>query len=566
LAAWQVSEGTIPKLTGFGWSKRADYLLSGLAAAVLAVLLIVWHQSTMTAVIPYNDGSHHVAAVSNLAGAVRVDGPRALLSYASRDPSQVLAYSFFALASLIVGNGRLAFGVGWVVCVGAILLAIWYVFRKAERGFVRSLAFSAVVSLGLFQSISGGAWDTRIDLLSITLSFLTLVAIIESKVFGTLVAFLAASFAKGAAVSLVGPVIVAGFVAGYLRPNMRRVRPVAVAQAVVLGVLAYVFFTRIAPQAASYNLMATGGSTAQDRLHLFFGNLTTYLFRNWKFYEFELRTTYHAWPMFLAPLALVAGIILRWPSGLLRLGAFGLLSLTYTYVLMTASPLHAYVLTVWFFPSMAILALFVVKSLDRYSPIWLEAGLALVLFAAGLVGLPLHAQRPSGAGAVAVNDMFDVSRQMAARLDQRFAGQHQRAIVLVNFLWSDGPIHSNYDAYRVLMQESLQRSDVVLDGWEIGTFGGNWGQELKTFSSYSDILLVLQQHPPTALIDNNPNRNGSSVWDAIGKFRTEHPDCLSQLARPIDMPNGGPQEELMLADDPGCRAAFFELGPAAPAA
>ena len=56
---------------------------------------------------------------------------------------------------------------------------------------------------------------------------------------------------------------------------------------------------------------------------------------------------------------------------------------------------------------------------------------------------------------------------------------------MANFLFRDGAVESDFNAYRVLIQERLARANLTLDAWELaGANPDDWTDGLKAVAAY----------------------------------------------------------------------------------
>lgn len=536
-------------------TRPADLVGSALIALIVASLALAWHRSTESAQLPFFDGSRHVAWVANLVAALRADGPAQLAAYFSLDPQTFTAYAFLAIPTFIVGPGRLAFGVGWAACLVLILAAVWLLLRRETGGPARSLLLALLLFPGLYQSRDGGIWDTRIDIFAITLGFLMLVAMVRGRTFATVGLLLAASFAKGAALPLFAPMVLGGFLLGYLPVRRPRLGFGVALRAAAVCALAAVYVAQIWPRAVSYNLMATRADPDQ-RAAAFAANWWAYLSTDPLFYGTELALSYRGWIAAVALALLAVGAWRRWPADLLRLGLLASGCFAYTYLLMTVSPLHNSVLTVWFFPALGLVALFLTRVAVAYLPRWLPPLLALALLVPTVGALPGRYPGPPPAYAAPTRTILGEVDQMASYLDGRFAGRSARVAVLANFWGIDGPVQHVTDTYRTLLHERLRRANLVLDGWELGAFSEDWLPELRMFRQYDELLLLIQQQPFKGI--PHQEAAGRSFRDHFERIRAERPDCFEQVAAPIRLPKVGQQTAWMVSADPDCRARLFK--------
>jgi hypothetical protein len=520
--------------------------------AMFGVLLLKWHAATELSVVPYHDGSHHVANVASLLAEIRMRGLGYFGDFVARSPSDALTYGLLALVSAVVGPGRFAFGVAWLLCLVAITLGFLLYFRSAQMRAASVLALAILLFSRLFQSPLGGAWDTRVDLLAATIGVLSLLCLLKGKLFAASMLVVVAAFAKGAAAVLLLPLVALGVALlgvvqwhAISRPSWR-----LVTKSVLVVGFAWLFATRIGPQTVSYNLMATGGSSLQQRLQLFIVNSVEYVTRDPWFYLADLgRNYYGAW---LAAAVLLATAFLAWRGrrSELRLALFAVSTMAYTTLLMTISPLHANVLTIWYLPALAVVTVFVARVVARLLPAAVTVALSGLLLLPTLLPLAAPPKAPSAEYAPYVADLLGQASEMAESMDSEHAARSSEVVVLVNFLWADGPLFYNYDVFRVLMHERLRHANLAIDGWELGTFGKNWMPELLSQQKYPEVLFVLQSEPRGISA-------GDLVRDYMNGFQRDHPECLTPTARPIETKGGGQQVALRLSATNACRDALF---------
>jgi hypothetical protein len=543
----------LPTLIGAHPSDRgliAERLVALVIVFVVAYQVMAWQLATEANVVPYHDGSHHVANVANLVAGIRTQGIDSFTRFAERSPSDALTYGVLAIAASVVGVGRHAFGVLWAACLATIWIALALHFRKQP---LYGLAFgiSLLLFLGLFQSHLGGAWDTRVDLFAVVLACVSLLLLVNGRLFEALLFGILASFAKGAAVSLLVPLLAVGALLGFARLGSLLTPTIwGTLKVGLVALLATAFAVVVGPQTVSYNLMATGGGTLDQRVQLFLSNTWLYLQRDPSFYPADLYSNYHGWIVLLIAGLLIVGVVSRAPFQLLRLGVFALVAVGYTILLLTVSPLHSNVLTIWCLPSLLLCVVFVVELLARSLPAPAIAALTGVLLVPTLPAMMATPTFPAGESSAPAESIFQQAAGMANFLDQQFAGRGGAVVILVNFLDADPPLSNNYDVYRVLIQERLRRANLIIDGWELGTYGVDWHRELLAQQQYSDIYFVIQQEPHGIAA-------GPAVRDFLRGFRSQHIECLTEVTDHINLPRAGLQEVLRLTPTAACREALF---------
>lgn len=536
---------------------RADFLASGLLTALVSVVLLRWYVRAETTVLPRMDGTAHLTGVANLVTSFKLNGPGQLLTV-DFAPA-FLAYRFLAIPSALLGNGRIAFAVGWVICLALLVLAIWWMLGRERTPLVRSFALALLLAAGLFQSIHGGALDTRVDLVSITLAFLMLAAMVRGALFFTALLLLAASYAKGSALPLLLPIVLVGFAVGYLRPRRPRLSPIFVLQVGLLGALVGFFVVNLGRDVIAYNLMATGASSSEDRVGAYLANWRAYLLPEPLFYYRQLSVVPSRWIVAAAVVALAVGVWRRWPWDLVRLGAFALFTFGYTYVLLSVSPVRHAVLTVWFLPAMGLIVVFLTRAFARSAPGWVVGIAALGLAYTTVMELPRAPTLPPEEYRPAVASIFTQTDQTAAWIDEQLAGRTEGIALVTNFLSDDWPIQYAAYTYQALLQERVRRTSLVIFGWELGVTNPDWRRELKAVAPYSFLLIVAQERPiNTGLGGPQQEAAERQFWDHITNLRRERRFCLEQIVPPIELPNVGQQVVYMLRQDEWCRARFFQ--------
>jgi hypothetical protein len=521
--------------------------------------MLLWQRASYGAVLPFQDGSHHVANVADRVADLRTQGLSTLFSRGVEDVS--LAYAFFMVPTFLLGGGRLAFAAGWVVCAVALLGVVWTQFRTEKQKWARSLAIGLFLCCGLFQAVLGGARDTRIDLLSVTLVLIGLIALTSGRTLDAILVLLAAAFAKSAAVALVVPLTVLAIVVFQFAPLTPpwRIGRTGLAKTVVAIGAACLYITQLGQSAVFYNLMAAGGTTVGERVNNFGEGALRYLTRDPLFYVRELTASRSAWVLFVAFAACFAvGVIRRWPRELLKVGVFAMCVVAYDLLLLTISPLHEQVLAVWLLPGLGLMAMFTARTAARQLPSWLVGCLALCAVAAVLPGLRVMPE-PASATAREEIDQTLVQTDGFARFLNSAVPRPTSVAILANFLYFDPAGASNVDSYRVLLHEHLPpRTAMHLEGWELGPFSFDWKPSVLLSESSPHVAFILQENPMAEIGDNYPQKNGSVVFRWFQAFGVEHPGCLEPAAPPVQMGAAGTRLVLWLNETDDCRRALYD--------
>jgi hypothetical protein len=129
-------------------------------------------------------------------------------------------------------------------------------------------------------------------------------------------------------------------------------------------------------------------------------------------------------------------------------------------------------------------------------------------------------------------------------------------VVFTNFLAVDGPVQHSADTYRALIHERVRRANLVLDGWELGTYGMDWRAETDRFKNYPRFLLLVQEKPLAGFVPHQQEA-GLAFREQLESFRAQHPACFEAVAPPARLPKIGQQAAWLLSDAPECRAWFL---------
>lgn len=537
--------------------RNTDVVLSASMLALLGLPLFAWQLASEALALPNPDGARAIATVGDLLGWARVLDFGQIRTLAANARGDFFNYVVFAVPSLIFGPSRVAFGVVSVVCLAVLLVSIWRVTPERHRKAPCLLAFSLVLVLGLFQSEVGGARDTRLDLLPTTLVLFSMALMISGKPFWAGVVAAAAAFGNATSVSLLLPVAVVASLLGLVQVRVPDTRA-ALVRSAVLMVLAAGFFAAIGRQAISANLRATGAADLRGQVRYFVTDSFGRLSQDPTFYWRDLSDSYHArLLLFVALVALLLDVRFVGLRGTtLRIGVVGMAAFVSTYLLLSGSPVRSNNLTIWFLPSVAILAVYV----SVVASYWLDRtrimGITGGLFAISLLGLQVRPTIAANA-VLPVNDVVEQASDVADFLAQRFHGQTAGVIVLTNFRSADGPLVNTFDVYRVLIGERTSATNLILNGLEIGSDSTDWHAELLRQQAYQHIVFIVQENPMGIPDDNSPQRLGAAVRSFLLAYRDEHPGCLIQAARSIVLPRIGERQAWMLSETADCRAALF---------
>jgi hypothetical protein len=526
---------------------------AGAAACVAAfgafgALIVQWHNNSQSALVPFFDGCRHVAGVCNVASFLRMNGLGDLLSHEFVGDVMV-PYFVMSLPTLLVGFGRTAFGLGWVLCLLALLIVLFTAVRRENRFWELLLAGSIMLAIGVFQAEHGGARDTRLDLLALTATSIAVVFLVEGRYRGALAVATIALFLKSSVLFLVVPLLVIGLIvyrpsSSALIPATRREWALPVA---TVGLLS-VFFWEYLEVTLFYFLMATGGDSTGERVGNLVSELPTSLLRGLLYYPWVLLQHTNFWLTLAVPAAVFyqRKRIVDDGAGASRLGIYTLTCGVFTYLLMAAHPLHSRVLIVYFLPFSVLAALYLSRLVTDHAGIWVSRSLATVLSIAVLALTPASPPSLQGDEAIAKGLIFEHAREIAEFLDDRPSQKPDGVFILGNFVAHRGRVLHAIDAYRNLIYEHTRSADLLITGGEIG-YTSEWKVRMQGILGTGINLLIVQEHPHLEKVPF-----GREIWEVVQEARERTPHCLDEVALPVDMPHYGRQEVYVLRRGEAC--------------
>lgn len=457
---------------------------------LLVATIVAYHAWAPRHVPPIHDASNCVAGASNLGVALARGDLRHYWTAIRAEANKPLSLVYFSLFELALGPGRPAWGGAWGLLV-VLGFAGAYGLGMGTDEKRRLLAATALVFAGgplMFRP--GGVLDQRFDPFAALLTSGAALCLSLGRSRPAACLSLLAALAKGPALPLNVLLWMAAFLSGAthvraVRDDVRRHPRVWV----FLAAGAVVYLWLYLPGVTSYNLMVIQAPTGLGKAVLFFRSAAGAVWTSRYFYPSNLL---HRTPVFVLLMLGAAAVAIRLEeTGSRRPALFGALALVLTYLLFSAHPLKSDVFIVWFAPAAVILAL---ACTHAFPPgrIGLASAIAVIALALQLAlvarGLPLVRQP-------AVRPEFVAFRRHVGGLSRALlAYDLERGTVrlVTNVLWLRDPsLAYNYDAYRVLLFESMGRRAPRLEGWELGTWSDDWRGELARLPASEWFLSVI---------------------------------------------------------------------------
>ena len=511
-------------------------------------LIVQWHNNSQSALVPLFDGCRHVSGVCNLASFLRTNGLGDLLSHEFVG-DVMIPYFVMSLPTLLVGFGRTAFGLGWVLCLLALLSVLFTTVSRKNRFWELLLAGSIMLAIGVFPAEHGGARDTRLDLLALAAASIAVVFVVGGRYRGALAVATIAMFLKSSVLFLLVPLLVIGLIV--YRPSFAVLIPATRGQWALLVAtvgLLFVFFWEYLEVTLFYYLMATGGDSAGERVGNLVSELPTSLLWGLMYYPWVLLQHTNFWLTLAVPVAVFyeRKRIADDGAGASRLGIYTLACGVFTYLLMASHPLHSRVLIVYFLPFSVLAALYLTRLVNDHAGIWVSRYLAAGLSIAVLALTPASPPPLQGDEAVAKGLIFEHAHKIAEFVDERPSQKREDVFILGNFVVHQGRMLHAIDAYRNLIYEHTRSTDLQITGGEIG-YTSEWQARMRAVLRPGINLLIVQEYPHLEKVPF-----GREIWDAVQEARVRTPHCLDEVAPPVDMPHYGRQEVYVLRRGEAC--------------
>lgn len=522
-------------------------------------ILAVYQKSLDKNAIPWHDGSHHFTLAANLFNHLSSGDFEYYLESLRNFPELILTYSILNLAFLLVGGVKQA-AIPFVYTLFFILIVLSYFLSISKRErHTKSLLFTIVFILsGIYTTQAGGALDTRVDILSASAGAISLLFITSRNFYFGILFFLFASFLKGAAFFLILPMLLIGIAIEYLKEKITLDWNLKfLLKSISIAIPLLIFFKVLLASVLSYNLMQTGGSNLESRVQIFISNVNQYLIGGFGYYYKVLKENTNVVFIFLGIILAVLYSIWQKNKKLILSGFFVFFCISYSYVLMTMSPLKSGVLIIWFLPCTIVASIFFTDFIFkiRYNKYLILALLSITFIV--LYKIPRKYNIPEDYLQLARNNIHQQASEIAIQLDEKYPSRFVKGVVFVNFLSAHGVISYNYDSYTNLIHKKVKKAKIDLAGWELATYSKEWKKEIERFKDYDLILLILQEEPMGIPATNTPQKYGREVYLELEKSRKEKPSCFTKITNTIDLPHIGKRDTYLFSNVPDCKAILF---------
>ncbi len=543
--------------------EKKNILISSVTLVIVCVYIAIiakYQKSLDVNAIPWHDGSHHFTLAANLFNHLRAGDYGYWLEVVRNSPELVFAYTIFSFAFALLGgvkHGVIPIVYGFFF----VLLVVVYSFSlpgKDRR--VKTLLFTTLLILsGLYSTHAGGAFDTRIDLLSASAGAMSLILVVNRKFYFAILFFILAAFLKGAAFFLILPILVLGIFVEYFKEKIEVKWNLKFAlQSISLAIPLFIFAKVLLASVLSYNLMQTGGSNLESRMEIFISNLNQYLIGGFSYYFTALKENSKTVMVYGIAIVFFAASVFLKNKKLILSGAFVILSLVYSYLLMTMSPLKSVVLIIWFLPCTMIALAFLTDSIFKTKYNEYIITILFLLAVVVLYKIPLKYKITEDYLQAARNNIQRQTGEIAEKMDKKFGDRFMKGVVFVNFLSGHGVISYNYDSYTSLIHKKIKFSKLDLAGWEFATYSYEWKQEIEKYRDYELILLVLQEEPMGLPAVNSPQKFGRDVYLEFETSIKKNPNCFEKAANTIDLPHIKKRDVYLFFNTSDCKTVLFK--------
>jgi hypothetical protein len=457
--------------------------------------------------IPVHDGSNCVARVANLSISLYhldwIEFWRKLWS----EKNTFLSSLYFSSVALLAAPGRMSFGLGWSISLLFTGFLHWKILKKkiSDSKIILSILLLFAATAPICTQY-GGLWDQRMDLFSILLITLSISSIYANQVSLWIIFTLLGVLAKGPALPVVGLLILSTCLTGVvklkeIKNDLQKNKLLSTIGGCLICVYIVFFLGAVVTYNTTYSTMPSSYTQPLPRFLHFLSVAPLTVWRDKRFYFADL---YHENCFSLIPI--LGGLFLI-GKGLLerslersremRYYYWGLLCFLAIYTVFSAHPVKSKVITVWLAVPLWVLCLnfsAAFGSLRKYQMF------CSVLF---ILSLALSAERVRST--MQRMTLMDRNSLITMKSHVSLLANQLKGIststpdtppvlrIWVNFLYSPNGFSSfNYDAYRVLMFEALQRSSPIIEGWEFGSRNGDW-QDMAVFAHANANLLVLAE-------------------------------------------------------------------------
>jgi|JI10StandDraft_1071094.scaffolds.fasta_scaffold65309_2 hypothetical protein len=502
------------------------------------LFLYVWNYHTYTQKhkLPDYDGNRHIAIVSNfIFGLTHLD-------YTSFDFDKnsinLFSYFYLALSFFIVGIGNSGFAFAYLVCLVIILFFTYSIHAKDFRK--TSFSYLVLLLTGIVLSNIGGVFDLRLDFFSVTACIGCVSCLLQKRILSSIIYFFIAALFKGAAFFLLLPILIFYFLYLTFQKsidfNKDKTTVFKISLILLLGVL---FFYLSFWSSINYNLMGAGGKTTTERISLFFINIKDY-FTDYLFYYNEILSREY-FIFFLVSFPFLKIINLFILNRKITEGFFleSIGFILFSYLLLTANPLHSNVLIIWLLPSIFLFIIaftedlfLILKNFVRVKKKSLHIA---ILF--GYVFLIYHQYNYLYKKEISkdVESIFFQTKGISEYLKKEETFQNKKIVFLSNFASSENQIPNYSDTYRALVQKEFSIPPVHIEADEFVSFEGDYWDVVfwKNYFSYDEMFLLLQENPEGTPSNHRVQKIGKFLFDFFLKQMKNNPSCFTEIVNPI---------------------------------
>jgi len=482
--------------------------------------------------LPYFDGSHHFSELMNYALAMQNDFFQAVYTTWHTSPELFAQYTLIGTLSNLFCYDRSIF---LVIYLMLLVWLFWKVYCYSHKNIQQGLLlYILLITSTMLLSNKGGVLDTRIDVIAIMLFGLAILEIFNKNSIYAFFLTIIAMFLKSSMLFLAIPFLF--YISYQIIISFKDYTKSEYIKLGLSGSLLFVYLYKILLKSIAYNLMSTGGESAESSLLIYFSKLYQYISQDFYFYRNFLIQS----PLFVSVIVyLFIKFLLKSTSknDKKAIVAFFIFFM-WTYFLLTSNPVHERVLLIWFYPTCFFGILIVFRLIEKNK---LTNIMIVSLLIIELLYIVLQNRYPYEWKKYyyneATNNIKQQSSQIVEHLNKNPASTD--ILLLVNFLSNHGPVSYNYDVYRVLLHENLEQKREIL-GWELSTYSADWRIEiLKYLKDKQNVIFILQENPMGIPQENNPQKYGQSNYNELIDFTKKNTECMFQIAAEIVLPHVG---------------------------
>lgn len=513
-----------------------------------------YHAYMQNTTLPDYDGNRHIAIVSNfIYGLTNLDFSSFDLG---KNSINLFSYFYLAFCFLIAGVGNSGFAFAYLTCMAVIVIFTYLVhgkdFSKASSSYL------GLLITGIVLSNKGGVYDLRLDIFSVTACIGSVSFLFQKRIFTSLILFFIAALFKGAAFFLLAPVLF--FSIGYLffskNLDLRKEKSILVKLTLII-ILGILFFSLSFWSSVDYNLMGAGGKSTTERILLFLQKLKNY-FSDYTFYYEEILSRKYSIFIFIGfPFLKILNLLFfkrRIMEGFFieSSGFF-----FYSYIILTANPLHSNVLTIWLLPS---IFLFIVSFTNEFFLFFKYVFKKKKIFVsiAILCGyiFVINQQRNYLFEKEVSQDaksIFFQTKSISNYIKEESL-KSKKIVFLANFASSENQIPNYSDTYRALVQKDFSVPQAYIEADEFVSFDGDYWDVVfwKNYFLYDELFLLLQENPEGTQSNHRVQKIGKFLFGFFLKQMKNNPSCFTEIVNPIHLSKIGERKIVRIQKNTLC--------------